>query len=218
MPEKETCVELISTTSLSTLSTVTGASSREANFTLRWTENSPCAHITAQLMVASSSLVWRMSASTAPAESRTAVTVRRASELGGTLPALSTSTARVAAVHQRRCVLCMMYISSAAFSAEPSLTTAPSCCWSSVSAASSLPHSAAVLGNATAAAAVAVRPGRHTDSPLASTMQPEAEGASVGDARRASRKFRSASACAARSARSSVMRMRAELTQASAAS
>ena len=40
--------------SLSTFSTVTGASRRAANLILRWTERAPCAHMTAQWIVASS--------------------------------------------------------------------------------------------------------------------------------------------------------------------
>ena len=90
---------------MSTFKTVTGASNLEANFTFRWTELEPCAHMTAQLIVASSIFVWRIKANNAPDWSRISVTARRASAPGGTFCARSTSTAFFAADHQCRCEL-----------------------------------------------------------------------------------------------------------------
>ena len=85
------------------------------------TELSPCAHITAHEMTASSILVCRIRLSTAVASSRSSVTARRASEPIATLDARKWLTAPRAADHQWRCAAWTMPSStaSAATAASP---------------------------------------------------------------------------------------------------
>ena len=144
-----------------------------------------CAHITAQLIVASSIFVCRIRARREPDWSRISVTARRASSPGGTFCARSTSTAFFAADHQWRCAEATINASRGAELVSSSAETAlllllllvgpplPSYCdVRSVSAASSLPHSSAVDGGCWVDTLMAARSGRQTAAPFASTTQP----------------------------------------------
>mmetsp|Transcript_40239 Transcript_40239/g.93915 ORF Transcript_40239/g.93915 Transcript_40239/m.93915 type:complete len:274 (+) Transcript_40239:694-1515(+) len=221
MPEKSTCVSLIVTCSLSTLSTVTGASSREANLTERCTPVVPCAHKTAQRIVASSMRVCRSSERTEADSSRSCVSAKRVSEETATLALRSRLTKPRAAAHQWRCAASSTHASYVWVLHE--VHSPRSMRATRESASPSLVHSRAVVGSsvcstgdmASDSADVAAR-SRHSVAPFSCMMHPCESAGAAACCFRAARYARSASASEASASSCAVTMERAAARQASA--